>query len=56
LTTEKRLSPGSIFIAFAALRFLYNVSLKRQWDYEEVLPMPKKRRKLPVVLSSGAGR
>ena len=51
LTAEKKLSPGSIFIAVAALRFLYKVSLRRQWVFEEVLPMPKKQRKLPIVLS-----
>jgi integrase/recombinase XerD len=51
LTTEKKLSPSSIFIAVSALRFLYKVSLNRQWAFEEVLPMPKKQHKLPVVLS-----
>jgi integrase/recombinase XerD len=51
LTTEKKLSPSSILIAISALRFLYKVSLKREWTLEEVLPMPKKQRKLPVVLS-----
>jgi len=29
LTNEKKLAPGSILIAVAALRFLYKVSLKR---------------------------
>ena len=51
LTTEKKLSPASILIAISALRFLYKVSLSREWVFEEVLPMPKKPRKLPVVLS-----
>src|SRR3984893_10104108 len=51
LTIEKKLSPGSILIATSALRFLYKISLKREWAFEEVLPMPKKPRKLPVVLS-----
>ena len=41
LTNDKKLAPGSITIATAALRFLYNVTLEA-WDVEEVLPMPKK--------------
>jgi integrase/recombinase XerD len=51
LTTEKKFAPSSIHIAVSALRFLYKVSLHREWTFEEVLPMPKKQRKLPVVLS-----
>jgi integrase/recombinase XerD len=53
LTTEKKLAPNSIHLAVSALRFLYKVSLKRQWTFDEVLPMPKKKHKLPVVLSPG---
>lgn len=51
LTNEKKLSTSSILIATSALRFLYTVSLKRPWDVEEVLPMPKKPQTLPVILS-----
>ena len=51
LTVTKKLAPGSILIATAALRFLYIVAMKRPWDVEEVLPMPKKPEKLPVILS-----
>jgi integrase/recombinase XerD len=51
LTNEKKLAPGSILIATAALRFLYTVTMKRPWDVAEVLPMPKKPDKLPVILS-----
>jgi site-specific recombinase XerD len=50
LTNEKKLAPGSILIAVAALRFLYKVSLKRGWPFDEVIPAPKKPQKLPVVL------
>ena len=38
LTNEKKLSPGSIHTAIAALRFLYRVTLERDWAPEEVLP------------------
>jgi site-specific recombinase XerD len=51
LTKEKKLAPGSILIAVAALRFLYKVSLKKDWTFEDVIPAPKKPQKLPVVLS-----
>ena len=51
LATEKRLAPGSIAIAVAALRFLYCVTLKRDWDIEAILPTPRQPKKLPVVPS-----
>src|ERR1700693_2098491 len=51
LTNEKKLAPSSILIATSALRFLYTVTLKRPWDVEEVLPMPKKPQTLPIILS-----
>ncbi|WP_027233621.1 tyrosine-type recombinase/integrase [Leisingera caerulea] len=53
LTNEKKLTPGSIHIAIAALRFLYKVTLKRDWVPEEALPLPKKPQKLPIILSPG---
>jgi integrase/recombinase XerD len=51
LTNEKKLCPSSIHIAVAALRFLYKVTLKKSWTLGDVLPLPKKQHKLPVVLS-----
>jgi len=51
LTNEKKLAPASILIAVAALRFLYRVTLKRDWRFDEVIPPPKKPQTLPVVLS-----
>ena len=51
LTSERKLAPGSVLIAVAALRFLYKVSLKREWPFDEVIPAPKKPQKLPVILS-----
>jgi len=51
LTNEKKLAPGSVLIAVAALRFLYKISLKRDWPFDDVIPAPKKPQKLPVVLS-----
>ena len=53
LTAEKKLSPGSIHTAVAALRFLYKVTLRRDWTVEDVLPLPKKPQTLPIVLSPG---
>lgn len=51
LTNERKLAPGSVLIAVAALRFLYKVSLKRDWTFEDAIPAPKKPQKLPIVLS-----
>jgi integrase/recombinase XerD len=51
LTNERKLAPGSVLIAVAALRFLYRVSLKKDWPFEDVIPAPKKPQTLPVVLS-----
>ncbi len=51
LTNEKRLAPKSIRIAVSALRFLYTVTLKRDWPVEDVIPAPKVPQKLPFVLS-----
>ena len=51
LTNEKKLAPGSIVIAVSALRFLYRVTLHKDWTFEDVIPAPKKPQTLPVVLS-----
>jgi hypothetical protein len=51
LTNEKRLAAKSIRIAVSALRFLYTVTLKRDWPVEDVIPAPKVPQTLPVVLS-----
>jgi integrase/recombinase XerD len=51
LTNEKKLAPSSILIAISALRFLYKVTLHRDWCLEDIIPAPKKPQKLPIVLS-----
>jgi site-specific recombinase XerD len=51
LTQEKKLAPKSITIAVSALRFLYKVTLRREWKLEEIIPAPKAPHKLPVILS-----
>ena len=51
LTNERRLAPSSVVVAVSALRFLYRVTLRKQWVFEDVIPVPKKPRSLPVVLS-----
>src|SRR5712692_3667979 len=51
LTNEKQLAPASITIAVSALRFLYKVTLKKEWPVDDMIPAPKKPQTLPVVLS-----
>jgi integrase/recombinase XerD len=51
LTNQKKLAPGSILITVSALRFLYKVSLHKDWSFEDIIPAPKKPQKLPVILS-----
>jgi site-specific recombinase XerD len=51
LTNDRKLATGSVLIAVAALRFLYKVSLKKDWTLEDIIPAPKKPEKLPVILS-----
>jgi integrase/recombinase XerD len=51
LTNEKKLAPGSVVIAVSALRFLYKVTLHKDWTFEDIIPAPKKPQTLPVVLS-----
>ncbi len=50
LTNTRGLSPSSISVATGALRFLYKVTLKRDWAVDQI-PMPKRPFKLPVILS-----
>ena len=51
LTKEKQLTPSTLVIVVAALRFLYRVTLQKTWSIEAVIPAPKKPQRLPVVLS-----
>ena len=51
LTTERRLAPSSLVVAVSALRFLYRVTLQKRWSFDAAIPVPKKPRSLPVVLS-----
>ena len=36
LMNERKLAPSSIIIAVAALRFLYKITLHKNWNFEEV--------------------
>jgi len=51
LIRERHLAPSSLQIAVCALRFLYKVTLKQPWSFDDLIPAPKKPRRLPVVLS-----
>ena len=49
LTNERKLATASILIAVAALRFLYKVTLHKEWVWEQPIPAPKKPQTLPIV-------
>jgi len=51
LTQEKKLAPSTITVAVSALRCLYQVTLRRRWNFEDIIPAPKTPDKLPVILS-----
>ena len=51
LTNERRLAPSSVVVAVSALRFLYRATVRKQWVFDDVIPVPKKPQSLPVVLS-----
>src|SRR5262249_4537 len=53
LINDKRLAPTSIVGAVAALRFLYQITLKQAWAVDAIVP-PKRPQTLPVVLSPEA--
>ena len=44
LTNERRLAPSSLIVAVSALRFLYRVTLKKRWVFDDLIPLPKKPR------------
>src|SRR5262245_51123442 len=51
LVQTRKLSASSLFVAVSALRFLYGVTLKKDWPIETIIPTPKRETRLPVVLS-----
>src|SRR5262250_1747606 len=50
LLTERKLTPGTVVNAVAALRFFFIKTLKRH-QFRDFLPYPQDRRRLPTVLS-----
>jgi integrase/recombinase XerD len=51
LTNQKKLDASSIKVAVSAIQFLYRVTLRRPWDFDQDVPSPKKPRTLPIILS-----
>ena len=50
LFQKRKLSPGSVAVRLAALRFFYCKTLKRAWSIADT-PYPKRDHRLPTVLS-----
>jgi integrase/recombinase XerD len=55
LTDEKKLAPGSVLIAVAALRFLYKISLKRDWPFDEGHPCAQETTQITGCPQPGGG-
>jgi integrase/recombinase XerD len=51
LTNQRKLAPSSVSIAISALRFLYKITLGKDWCLDDVIPTTKTPQKLPIVLS-----
>jgi len=51
LTNQEKLATSLILIAISALRFLYKLTLKKDWTFEEIIRALKRPQTLPVVLS-----
>jgi site-specific recombinase XerD len=51
LIEERKLSASTLNTTACALRFLYRVTLRRDWEIERV-PLARREKKLPVVLSA----
>lgn len=51
LSQDRQLSASSMLVAVAAIRFLYKVTLKREWRINDVVPTCRKPQRLPIVLS-----
>jgi integrase/recombinase XerD len=50
LFQKRKLSPGTVAVRLAALRFFYIKTLKKAWNIAET-PYPKKTHRLPTILS-----
>ena len=50
LAKERRAAVGTRSVAVSALRFLFKVTLRRDWTFE-LIPAPKSETRLPVILS-----
>jgi site-specific recombinase XerD len=51
LVREKKLAASSIAVAVSALRFLYRTTLRKDWNFDQVIPAPQQSDRLPVILS-----
>jgi site-specific recombinase XerD len=51
LINQKKLDASLIKVAVSAIRFLYRVTLRRPWDFDQDVPSPKRPRTLPIILS-----
>lgn len=50
LITVKNLSTSYVYSAYSAIKFLYETTLDREWNFNKI-PRAKKEKKLPAILS-----
>ena len=51
LSDEEKLTNGTVTMAISALRFFYKTTLHRDWNLDDLMPMPKRAKTLPIILS-----
>jgi integrase/recombinase XerD len=51
LINDRKVTTTTLQVHRAALRFLYSTTLKQSW-FDEAIPLPKRIRKLPEVISA----
>src|SRR5580704_231275 len=54
LFEKRKMSPSSVAVRLAALRFFYCKTLKKGWSIAEI-PYPKRGHRLPAILSQEEG-
>ena len=55
LTNEKKLAPASIVVAVSALRFVYRITLHKDWHFDDIIPAPRQIKHRAILSTCYAG-